>query len=365
MASAAADNGGLSAIPPNALAAGAGSRSNSGRTKAPAVVPCGHASGHLSTPSSGAGSVHGNGTTIVVNSQPVQTAVGSGQHPLAAAHAAEPVIPGSRENEMSSMIHAIELMNVVQADTAWQAAEQYGGSLNGGAAALLSALQSRGNESSVRKVQEDANHEEEPMDSSRARKKRAPSTSANPSANGVEAPDGDAAAAAAQHRHFAYPGASTSATFVRVAHRPQAHSLHDKVLNAEVGTIGAHAAGTDALGAALGRSTAALQHVEGAAHALPDAPLPGAALPPGVLHSMHAHAGAAGLKYEAAECHAPMGGGNIAAGHLWSGAGAGGMHAACACEQAGDGSTGPGSGDVIQRQVPALHLLLDYLNIEL
>ena len=50
---------------------------------------------------------------------------------------------------MSSMIHAIELMNVVQADTAWQAAEQYGGSLNGGAAALLSALQSRGNESSV------------------------------------------------------------------------------------------------------------------------------------------------------------------------------------------------------------------------
>ena len=107
VASAAADNGGLSAIPPNALAAGAGSRSNSGRSKAPAVVPCGHASGHLSTPSS---SVHGKGTTNVVNALPGQTAVGAGQHPLAAAHAAEPVIPGSRENEMSSMIHAIELM---------------------------------------------------------------------------------------------------------------------------------------------------------------------------------------------------------------------------------------------------------------
>eukprot|EP00892_Ulva_mutabilis_P001462 jgi/Ulvmu1/11316/UM074_0031.1 len=47
------------------------------------------------------------------------------------------------------MCQAIELLHVVQQDQGWQAAERQGGSLNGGAAALLSALQSPATEAAV------------------------------------------------------------------------------------------------------------------------------------------------------------------------------------------------------------------------
>lgn len=320
---------------PNSVAA-AGFRSNSGRTlNTGGLVPGALGSAYLSGgPSSGTGSVHtSNGPTAnVVKAANVHVArnIANG--------AATGAMTGTTANEMNSMIHAIELLNVVQSDTVWQSAERTGGSLKGGPAALLTALQSRQNESSVQKVQEQFIEDEPLDDHPRARKKRSPS-SAIPAAaaDAGRVPTGNAPG---QHRQFAYPG-SMGATFVRVAHRPQAKSLQDKVLNAEAGLLGAGL--TEPAGA--GRYAAPLRSVEGLAHALPDAPLPGVGMggvmvtkapPAGIshsahsMHSMHAHPATLVFKHEvteAAAAGAPISGGNVDAGCLWASMDANNIHA--------------------------------------
>lgn len=214
---------------------------------------------------------------------------------------------GHAEQDMhnvSDMCQAIELLHVVQQDQGWQTAERQGGSLHGGAAALLSALQSPATEATVMRANNNgraagaagaaaaATAAPAPSSTSDAvsegaggaappsapRMKRAhggvdpmavPQRKATPSgpsaalAAGMDAPEAAAALIGAEHRQFGFPGGGT---FVRVPQQPGAAggpgaggiaghaSLQDKLLRADASSIGASTTGA---AAAPGRGPAA------------------------------------------------------------------------------------------------------------
>lgn len=347
-----------------------GSRSNSGRNGAAAAVAAAAGAAHASAPSSNCGSLQGRNTRAPSNTlKPSQ--VHGPQSTGGSRHTGAPgAVPGAAVNEMNSMIHAIELLNVVQSDTTWQDAEPKGGHLKGGPAALLTAIQSRGTEASMHKVQEKV-LEDDPVDGARARKKRAPSMSTapsgpqmhrtpsathlNPRAPGAAQPSTSAEEdAAAQHRQFAYPG-NTGATFVRVTGNRAPHgALHAKALTAEAATLCASAADTPV--AMRARITAPLSHADGAAHALPDAPLPGTTTAsvtvaggvPHLPHSMHGghaqtmhkHEGSAAA--DAPELDVGLNAPQSGMGSLWNAMGADTMHDSHALG-AGSGAAAGGS----------------------
>ena len=232
---------------------------------------------------------------------------GSSALPDAPVHGTTPPIPRATDLErtaspggkqadahnLSDMCQAIELLHVVQQDQGWQAAERQGGSLNGGAAALLSALQSPATEGAVLRANNHGLAARGGGGTGHAPRAPGPARSSSSGGGGhgsggngaaplpprmkrshgsperaqaaplcKPAPSGPEVAAVAageepgagligaEHRQFGFPGGGT---FVRVPQQPGAHSpghrppshasLQDKLLRVEATSIGASTAG--------------------------------------------------------------------------------------------------------------------------